>query len=41
MDERIIKMDRKEIGSGDMDWIHLDRRQWRFLVNTVVTLRVS
>jgi hypothetical protein len=37
-----IKMDLKEIGWGDMDWIDLaqDRDQWRALVNTVMKLRV-
>jgi hypothetical protein len=37
-----IKMDLKEIGWGDMDWIDLahDRDQWRALVNTVMNLRV-
>jgi hypothetical protein len=38
----IIKMDLREIGWDDMDWIHLaqDRNQWRVLVNTVRNLRV-
>jgi hypothetical protein len=37
-----IKMDLREIGWGDMDWIDLaeDRDQWRALVNTVMNLRV-
>jgi hypothetical protein len=37
-----IKMDLKEIGFGDVDWIHLaqDRDRWRALVNTVMNLRV-
>jgi hypothetical protein len=37
-----IKMDLKEIGWDDMDWIDLalDRDQWRTLVNTVMNLRV-
>jgi hypothetical protein len=37
-----IKMDLREIGFGDMDWIHLaqDRDRWRALVNTVMNLRV-
>jgi hypothetical protein len=40
--EDIIEMDLREIGWGDMDWIHLaqDRNQWRALVNTVMNLRV-
>jgi hypothetical protein len=37
-----IKMDLKEIGGDDMDWIYLaqDRDQWRVLVNTVMNLRI-
>jgi hypothetical protein len=37
-----IKMDVRERGLGDMDWIDLvqDRDQWRALVNTVMNLRV-
>jgi hypothetical protein len=37
-----IKMDRREIGWGGMDWIHLaqDNEQWWALVNTVMNLRV-
>jgi hypothetical protein len=37
-----IEMDLREIGFGDMDWIHLaqDRDRWRALVNTVMNLRV-
>jgi hypothetical protein len=33
-----IKMDLKEIGWDDMDWIDLaqDREQWKALVNTVM-----
>jgi hypothetical protein len=37
-----IKMDLREIGFGDVDWIHWaqDRDIWRALVNTVMNLRV-
>jgi hypothetical protein len=37
-----IEMDLKEIGFGDVDWIHWaqDRDRWRALVNTVMNLRV-
>jgi hypothetical protein len=37
-----IKMDFREIGFGDVDWIHLarDRDRWLALVNTVMNLRV-
>jgi hypothetical protein len=37
-----IKMDLREIGFGDVDWIHLaqDRGTWQVLVNTVMNLRV-
>jgi hypothetical protein len=37
-----FKMDLREIGWGDMDWIDLaeDRDQWRALVNAVMNLRV-
>jgi hypothetical protein len=37
-----IRMDRREIGLGDVDWIQLaqDRDRWRALVNTVMNLRV-
>jgi hypothetical protein len=32
-----MKMDLREIGFGDVDWIHWaqDRDRWRALVNTV------
>jgi hypothetical protein len=37
-----IKMDLREIGFGDVDWIHWaqDRDRCRALVNTVMNLRV-
>jgi hypothetical protein len=37
-----LKMDLREIGWSDMDWIDLaqNRGQWRALVNTVMNLRV-
>jgi hypothetical protein len=37
-----IKMDLREIGYGDVDWIHLaqDRDRWRALLNMVMNLRV-
>jgi hypothetical protein len=37
-----IKMDLREIGFGDVDWIHLaqDRDRLRAVVNTVMNLRV-
>jgi hypothetical protein len=37
-----IKMDLREIGFGDVDWIHWahDRDRWRAVVNTVMNLRV-
>jgi hypothetical protein len=37
-----IRMDLREIGFGDVDWIYLaqDRDGWRALVNTVMNLRV-
>jgi hypothetical protein len=37
-----IKIDLREIGFGDVDWINLaqDRDRWRALVNTVTNLRV-
>jgi hypothetical protein len=35
-------MDLREIGFGDVDWIHWtqDRDMWRALVNTVMSLQV-
>jgi hypothetical protein len=40
--EENIKMDLRDIGFGDVDWIHWaqDRERWRALVNTVMNLRV-
>jgi hypothetical protein len=37
-----IKMDLREIGWDDVDWVDLaqDRDHWRALVNTVMNLRV-
>jgi hypothetical protein len=37
-----IKMDLREIGFGDVDWINLaqDRGRWRAVVNTVMNLLV-
>jgi hypothetical protein len=37
-----IKMDLREIGWDDMDWIGLvqDRDQWRAVVDTVMNLRI-
>jgi hypothetical protein len=37
-----VKMDLREIGFGDVDWIHWaqDRNRWRALVNTVMNLLV-
>jgi hypothetical protein len=37
-----IKMDLREVGWGDVDWIGLaqDRNRWRALVNSVLNLRV-
>jgi hypothetical protein len=37
-----IKMDLREIGWGNMDWIHLtqDRDQWPVLEKKVVNLRI-
>jgi hypothetical protein len=40
--ENNIKIDFREMGWGDMDWIHMaqNRDQWRAVVNTVMNLRV-
>jgi hypothetical protein len=40
--ENNIKMDHREVGFGDVDWINLaqDKDRWRALVNTVMNLRV-
>jgi hypothetical protein len=37
-----IRMDRREIGFGGVDWIRLsqDRDQWRAVVSAVMNLRV-
>jgi ribosome biogenesis protein Nip4 len=37
-----IKMNLREIGFGDVDWIHWvqGRDRWRAVVNTVMNLRV-
>jgi hypothetical protein len=37
-----IKMDLREMGFGDVDWINLaqNRDTWQALVNTVMNLRV-
>jgi hypothetical protein len=37
-----IRMDLREVGCGDVDWIGLtqDRNRWRALVNSVLNLRV-
>jgi hypothetical protein len=37
-----VRMDLREIGWADIDWIDLaqDRDQWRALVNTVMNIRV-
>jgi hypothetical protein len=38
-----VKMDIREVGSGNMDWIDLayDRDRWRAVVNAVMNLCVS
>jgi hypothetical protein len=40
--ENNIKMYLREIGFGDVDWIHWaqDRDRWRAFVNTAMNLRV-
>jgi hypothetical protein len=40
--ERIIKMDLRDIGWGDMGWIDLaqDVDQWRTFLNTAMNIRV-
>jgi hypothetical protein len=40
--ENNIKMDLREIGFGDVDWMYWaqDRDRWRAVVNTVMNLRV-
>jgi hypothetical protein len=37
-----IRMDLREVGWGDVDWIDLakDRNRWRALVHSVLNLRV-
>jgi hypothetical protein len=37
-----IKMDLRERGCGDMDWIDMaqDRDQWRALVNMLMNIRI-
>jgi hypothetical protein len=37
-----IRMDLREVGWGDVDWIGLakDRNKWRAVVNSVLNLRV-
>jgi hypothetical protein len=37
-----IKIDLREIGFGDVDWIHLaqHRDRWRAFVNTIMNFRV-
>jgi hypothetical protein len=40
--ENNMRMDLREIGLGDRNWINLaqDRNHWQALVNTVMNLRV-
>jgi hypothetical protein len=40
--EDVIRMDLRETGLGDVDWIRLaqDRDRWRAVVNAVMNLRV-
>jgi hypothetical protein len=40
--ENEIRMDLRDIGLGDVDWIRLaqDRDRWRAVVSAVMTLRV-
>jgi hypothetical protein len=40
--QQAIKMDLREIGFWDVDWINLaqDRVRWRAVVNTVINLQV-
>ena len=42
-EEDNIKIDRQNVGRGDMDWIDLaqDRDRWRAVVNAVMNLRVT
>jgi hypothetical protein len=37
-----IRMDLREIGWGDVEWIHLaqDRNRWKALMNVVMNLQV-
>jgi hypothetical protein len=38
-----MKSDRREIGRGAMDWVHLtqDKDRWKALMNTVINLQVQ
>jgi hypothetical protein len=42
LDDDNIKLDLREVGWEDVDWMHLDQDtgQWRGLVNTVMNLRI-